>query len=145
MKKIVLFSLLFVVVLNSTYAQYVCYSSGENYDFRNGCSRVYPNDIYDTGLLALSYIPNDSTPIITIPVNINIWRKDDGTGNWWQDTPAFRDSFRLAFDYLNFFYSHNVIYSLHIPNSQLIPDTRVRFVIDTFYYYNNTKYNMYKY
>ena len=138
MKKVLL-PLLLIAFLCNSYAQYVCLGTEETNDFRDECTRVFPIDIYDTEMLALSYIPNESTPIITIPVNINIWRKDDGTGNWWQDTPAFRDSLRLAFDYLNFFYSHNVIYSLYIPNTQFVTDTRVRFVIDTFYYYNNTE------
>ena len=138
MKKLLL-PLLLMAFLNNSFAQYTCIGTEENTDFRGNCTRVTPTDIYDTGLLALSYIPDNSTPIVTIPVNINVWRKDDGTGNWWLDTPAFRDSLRLAFDYLNFVYYHNETYSLNIPNAQFVPDARVRFVIDTIYYYNNTE------
>ncbi len=126
-------------LLSNSFAQYVCFDSTKAYNTRGGCTRVVPTDIYDTGLLSLSFIPNDSTPLITIPVNINVWRKDDGTGNYWQDTPAFRDSLRLAFEYLNIIYSQNQPYCLNIPNSQFIADTRVRFVIDTVFYYNNTE------
>lgn len=104
MKKILL-PLLLMTFLNNSYAQYICTGSDKNIDFRGGCDRVKPTDIHDTGLLILSYVPNDNTPEITIPVNINVWRKDDGTGNWWQDTPAFRDSLQLAFDYLNFIFA----------------------------------------
>ncbi|MBP5497445.1 MAG: hypothetical protein J6X98_09795 [Bacteroidales bacterium] len=108
MKKILL-PLLLIALLSNSYAQYECHETIETYDFRDGCSRVFPTNIYDIGLLVSSYIPNNSTPIVTIPVNINIWRKDDGTGNYWQDTPAFRDSLRLVFDYLNTIYSNNVL------------------------------------
>ena len=132
MKKII-FSLVFLLALDNTYAQYYCLSGTDSTCPRDMCSRVKPVDIYDTGLLALSYIPNDSTPIKTIPVIINVWRKDDGTGNYWLDTPAFRDSLRLSFYYLNWIYSHNATYSLTIPNAQFVLDARVRFVIDTFY------------
>ena len=120
--------------------QYNCLFEKERsvYDIDTGCSRVFPSDIYDTNLLALSYIPNESTPIITIPVNINIWREDDGTGSWWQDTPAFRDSLQKTFYYLNLIFSQNYYYSLSIPNAQWIGDTKVRFVLDTVYYYNNS-------
>ena len=85
-----------------------------------------------------SYIPDQYTPVVTIPVSIHVWRKDDGTGNWWQDTPAFRDSLQVAFDYLNFIYAHNVPYSLYIPNTQFVEDTKVRFLIDTVYYHNDS-------
>ena len=86
----------------------------------------------------MSFVSDENTPIITLPVNIHIWREDDGTGNWWQDTPAFRDSLQVTFDYLNFIYAHNVPYSLDIPNTQFIEDTKVRFLIDTVYYYNDS-------
>jgi hypothetical protein len=132
--------LLIIAIYGNLYAQYVCNSSTHNVEnTRAICSRVTPTNSYDMNLLIQSYIPNNVSPVITIPVNINVWRKDDGTGNWWQDTPAFRDSLQLAFDYLNIMYSQNVPYTLNIPNTQFIVDTKVRFIIDTVYYYNNTE------
>ena len=104
----------------------------------NPCERAIPLNWEDSGLLAKNFIPSDSTPIITIPVNINVWREDDGTGNCWLDTPEWRDSLQMAFFWLNYIYSHNEPYLLNIPNTQFIEDTRVRFVIDTIYYYNNS-------
>lgn len=77
MKKILL-PLLLIALLSNSYAQYECHETIETYDFRDGCSRVFPTNIYDIGLLVSSYIPNNSTPIVTIPVNINIWRKMTG-------------------------------------------------------------------
>lgn len=71
MKKILL-PLLLIALLSNSYAQYECHETIETYDFRDGCSRVFPTNIYDIGLLVSSYIPNNSTPIVTIPVNINI-------------------------------------------------------------------------
>ena len=123
-----------------TEAQFFCYDTIEHED-RTGdyCTRSKPKNNTDTALFISRYIPNELTPIVTIPVNVHVWRKDDGTGNWWQDTPAFRDSLQLAFDYLNHIYSHNVTYSLYIPNTQFIEDTKVRFEIDTVYYHNNSQ------
>lgn len=85
-----------------TEAQFFCYDTIEHED-RTGdyCTRSKPKNNTDTALFISRYIPNELTPIVTIPVNVHVWRKDDGTGNWWQDTPAFRDSLQLAFDYLN--------------------------------------------
>jgi len=45
---------------------------------------------------------------------------------------------QISVDSLNQFYANNAQYSLHIPGAQYIPDTRVRFEIDNFYYYNNS-------
>ena len=139
MKKTLLFLILSIGYFIAN-AQYFCdgISDHNNREINSNCSRVSPISMYDTSLLLSSYIPNESTPIVTIPVNINIWREDDGTGNWWQNTPAFRDSLQLAFNYLNIIFSQNVPYSLYIPNAQFIEDTKVRFIIDTVYYYNNS-------
>lgn len=139
MKKILIF-LVLLCSLSQLRGQNECFWVRERsvYDIDTGCSWVLPSDIYDTALLALSYIPNEYSPIITIPVNIHIWREDDGTGNWWQNTPAFRDSLQLAFDYLNHIYSHNNTYSLIIPNTQFMEDTKVRFLINNVFYYNDS-------
>ncbi len=139
MKKILLCFAMIIGCL-ITNAQFFCYDTIEYEDRTNDyCIRAKPNNNTDTALFISRYIPNEATPIVTIPVNVHVWRKDDGTGNWWQDTPAFRDSLQLAFDYLNLIYSHNDTFSLYIPNTQFIEDTKVRFEIDTVYYYNNSQ------
>ena len=141
MKKIIA-TLVFVLLLSLCYAQYICTQDEMfNYSPRDyhACNRVCPSDNQDSSLMIRSFVPNDSTPIVTIYVNMHIWREDNGTGNYWLDTPAFRDSLRAAFDFLNMIYSHNHTYSENIPNAQYIEDTRVRFEIDTFFYYNNSQ------
>lgn len=120
-------------------AQYLYFDTIESDERSYSCTRAKPVNQNDVGLLIVNFIPNESTPIVTIPVNIHVWRKNDGTGNWWLDTPAFRDSLQLTFDYLNQIYSHNDTFSLYIPNTQFIEDTKVRFEIDTVYYYNNSQ------
>lgn len=67
MKKLIL-PLLLIAFLNNSFAQYTCIGAEDVADFRSNCTRVTPTDIYDTGLLALSYIPDNSTPVVTIPV-----------------------------------------------------------------------------
>ena len=137
MKRLFFFISLVVFCFTAKTQSFIC-GSVETVSRVTGCIRVKPTDHYDTALFISSYIPDQYTPVVTIPVSIHVWRKDDGTGNWWQDTPAFRDSLQVAFDYLNFIYAHNVPYSLDIPNTQFIEDTKVRFLIDTVYYYNHT-------
>lgn len=138
MKKLLLTFVFFMMCVLSN-AQYVCHEPDVIIQrVTNHCERVLPIDWSDSCLLSRNFIPSDSTPIITIPVNINVWRNDDGTGNCWLDNPEWRDSLQIVFFWLNYLYSHNVPYTLNIPNSQFIEDTRVRFVIDTIYYYNNT-------
>ena len=138
MKKRLLFlGFLFYCII--VQAQYSCYEPDSITPMRTDpCERTLPEDWDDVALLASSFIPDENTPIIIIPVNVNVWREDDGTGNWWLDTQDRRDSLQKAYDYLNDIYSHNEPYSLYIPNTQFIEDTRVRFVIDTVYYYNNS-------
>ena len=127
-----------ILTCQTANAQLDDYRNIKYVDRVSGCIRVKPTDHYDTALFISSYIPDQYTPVVTIPVSIHVWRKDDGTGNWWQDTPAFRDSLQVAFDYLNFIYAHNVPYSLYIPNTQFVEDTKVRFLIDTVYYHNDS-------
>jgi hypothetical protein len=120
-------------------AQFVCHEPDDIIQrSTDPCERAIPDDWIDSGLLAKNFIPNNSTPIIIIPVNINVWREDDGTGNCWLDTPEWRDSLQKAFFWLNYIYSHNEPYTLNIPDAQFVEDTRVRFVIDTIFYYNNS-------
>ncbi|MEI6347148.1 MAG: hypothetical protein WCP69_04275 [Bacteroidota bacterium] len=90
-------------------------------------------------LLLTKYIPNSiSTPVKTIPISFHVWRKNDGTGNYWQDIQAYRDTLRMVVGFLSEQYSVNWNPSDPIPNAQFISDTKVRFVLDTIYYYNNT-------
>lgn len=139
MKRMLIFLLVTVGCLN-LYSQYICDEIPINeINLRDICSRTKPQNSLDSTLMIQSFIPNSSSPTITIPISINVWRRDDGSGNWWLDCDAFRDSMALAFDYLNNIYSQNIPYSLFIPNTQYISDTKVRFIIDTFYYYNNSE------
>ncbi|MDR1346080.1 MAG: T9SS type A sorting domain-containing protein [Bacteroidales bacterium] len=140
MKKFILLILGLCLIHSITRAQYDCAAPLLNNSTvaAYSCGRTYATDHDDVNLLASSYIPGASTPVCTVKVNIHIWRNDDGTGNYWQDTPAYRDTMRLVFSYLNQIYANNNSYSMNIPGAPLIPDTKVRFEIDSFYYYNNS-------
>ena len=141
MKKTLFFLSFVIFITFFCQAQYNCFQVDSDFYFSrdyDNCGRVLPFDNLDSNLMMSSFIPNDTTPIVTIPVDIHIWREDDGTGNYWLDTPAFRDSLRKVFEYLNIIYSCNVPYSETILNTVFINDARVRFEIDTFYYYNNS-------
>jgi hypothetical protein len=122
-------------------AQYECGNTEPeplNLNNNNNCFRVLPQNNADANLLMTTYIPDSSTAIITIPINLNIWRTDEGAGNYWENTPAFKDSLRKVIGFLNWIFSDNDLPSDPITGAKFIPDTKVRFVIDSFYYYNNT-------
>ena len=100
MKKGILLLLTFAIMSNAL-AQFTCgnddYSEISN---RSGCTRHKPKNAEDTMLYMQRFIPDESTPVKTIPLNINVWRNDDGTGSWWQNNQAFRDSMYLVIEYL---------------------------------------------
>jgi len=123
-------------------SQFVCLSNDSNRNCQRkslgDCNRIYPDNENDVNLLISNYIPNDNTPIKTIKINFNIWREDDGTGNYWLDTPAYRDTLQMIVDYLNYIYSNNVPFSDPVQGAVFIPDSKIRFEIDTVYYINNS-------
>lgn len=124
-------------------AQYECITNDSiplNQNSSEDCNRIEPADINDINLLMSSYIPNDNTPIKTIKINFNVWRLDDGTGNYWLDTPEYRDTLQMVINYLNYIYSNNDTFSDPIPGADFIPDTKVRFEIDTVFYINNSEH-----
>ena len=125
--------------MSNVLAQFTCRNNDcSEISNRSGCSRHKPQNAADTMLYMHRFIPEESTPIKTIPLNINVWRNDDGTGSWWQNSQAFRDSMGIVIGYLNYIFENNVPFSDTIPDAVFIPDIKVRFMIDTFYYYNNT-------
>ena len=138
MKKGILLLLIFAIMSNAL-AQFFCGNNDTlEISNRSDCSRYKPQNAEDTMLYMQRFVPDESTPVKTIPLNINVWRNDDGTGNWWQDSQAFRDSMQVVIGYLNYIYWDNVPFSDTIFDAVFIPDTKIRFEIDTFYYYNNT-------
>ena len=138
MKKGVLLLLTFAIMSNAL-AQFFC-GNNDTLEItnRSGCSRHIPQNAEDTMLYMQRFIPDESTSIKTIPLNINVWRNDDGTGSWWQDNQAFRDSMQIVIGYLNYIYANNIPFSDTISDAIFISDTKIRFEIDTFYYYDNT-------
>ncbi|MBP1672800.1 MAG: hypothetical protein H6Q25_615 [Bacteroidetes bacterium] len=56
------------------------------------CNRTKPINNQDIELLQENYIPNDTTPILTIKLAFHVWRDDNGNGNYWLDTPQYRDT-----------------------------------------------------
>lgn len=90
------------------------------------------------------WIPNSSTPIKTILVNIIVCQDDSG-GNGWQDTPQWRAD--IADLYLNV----NNVYSNSQPKGyastcepviNFIADTRIRFEINDIIFIKNTAFNI---
>lgn len=64
-----------VLLLSLCHAQYICTQDEMfNYSPRDyhACNRFYPSDNQDISLMIRSFVPNDSTPIVTIYVNMHI-------------------------------------------------------------------------
>lgn len=122
-KLIAFFALLLVFIMssNSIYAQNPC---------------VY--DVTNSNLLLNKYVPDSNTPIKTIHLSFHVWRNDNGTGSFWQNSQAYRDTLRMVVGYLNWIYSENIAFSDPISNAVFIPDTKVRFELDSVYYYDST-------
>ncbi len=124
-RSFVFFALLLVFLMSNSgfYAQNPC---------------VY--DVSNSNLLLNKFVPDSSTPIKTIHLSFHVWRDDNGLGNFWLNTQAYRDTLRMVIGYLNWIYSENVAFSDPISNAVFIPDTKVRFELDSVYYYDNTTY-----
>ena len=140
MKKICLILLLITLTINIKCQDCCGTIAADNGVYsRNHCERIIPDNWDDSLLLLSNFIPrDDSFPVISIKVNIHIFREDDGTGNRWLDTEEYRDSLRMMFDYANQISSNNCMYSEYIPNAEFIQDPKYRFILDSIYYYNNT-------
>ncbi len=96
-------------------------------------------NLTNPNLLLTKHIPDSiKTPVKTITISFHVWRNNDSTGNYWQDLQAYRDTLRTIVNSLSDFYTTNWAPSDPIPNAQFIRDPKVRFVLDTVYYYNNT-------
>lgn len=82
MKRISLILLLITLTININ-GQDICGTiADDNLYSRNHCERIIPDNWEDSLLLLSNFIPRDDTfPIISIKVNVHIFRKDDGTGN----------------------------------------------------------------
>ena len=140
MKKNLLLLILYIIPFCGV-AQFICLTNDSislTQESSVNCNRIHPIDANDSNLLISNYIPNDYTPIKTIRINFNIWRLDDGTGNYWLDLPEYRDTLQMIIDNLNYIYSTNVSSSDPIQGAVFISDTRVRFEIDSVYYINNS-------
>ena len=71
MKKGILLLLIFAIMSNAL-AQFFCGNNDTlEISNRSGCSRYKPQNAEDTMLYMQRFIPDESTPVKTIPLNIN--------------------------------------------------------------------------
>lgn len=103
-------------------------------------------DTTDINLRLQKFIPDSiSTPIKTIHLSFHIWRDDNGNGNFWLNQQAYRDTLRLMISFVNEFFNDNQPFSDPVYGAPLIKDTKIRFHLDSVYYYNNTQLSLYPY
>lgn len=83
------------------------------------------------------YLDNyDKHPVVTIPINLVFWQKDDGSENWQNEASQIARLDQII-AWLNGFYSNNCAPSDPISGVQELPDTKIRFVAD-YHFYQNT-------
>ena len=80
------------------------------------------------------YIDNHNTiPIITIPININIWQNNTATDNW-QNTPSDITRLNQVVAWINGFYSNICPPSDPIAGVTSFTDSRIRFELNAINY-----------
>ncbi len=83
------------------------------------------------------YLDNyDKHPVVTIPININFWQQDDGSGNW-QNTPASIARLDQIVAWLNGYYDSNCPPSDPIAGVPFLNDTKIRFEAKYYFYQNS--------
>lgn len=99
------------------------------------CSKQ-SNDYVTNYQLSDSYIPDGVNDLVkTIHININLWRKHDGTGGM-DDTPAIRARLEQMVSWANDRYQ-NILPPNYATSEIFIEDANLRIVLDSIYYYND--------
>lgn len=84
-----------------------------------------------------TYIPDNNTPIKIIMVNFNIFQKDDGSGNF-QDNTTDKQVLQQIVDGANVFHSNVSSPSDPISGITYISDSKIRIELNNIYFYQNT-------
>lgn len=146
MKNIVLIFTITIVTSNAVFSQQINYFE---YYFCNDVLNDISNQLSDYSCNNSSstftnqyehkefYIPNDSSTVKVIKINLHVFQKDDGTGNW-QNTANHIDTLKLFFQHANSIYQSNCSPSDPIPMVDELPHSYINFQLDSIYFYQNT-------
>ena len=96
------------------------------------------NDIYANEIVNDAFIPTANSPIYTVRLNVHVLQKDDGSGNF-EDNSVNRAFLQQLVNDVNYMYANcqqPVCNGIFEPN--YIIDTRIRFKIDGIYFHKNT-------
>ncbi len=136
-------SLLLVLFLFSgitTYSQFTCgggISEDDTYlvPLNGSCDKASLD--YSNKYNTLEYnIPDANTPIKTIMVNINVFQKTDGSGNW-QNTPDHIARLEQVISWVNSKYKNVTYPSDVLPGVEFISDSKIRIELANIYFYQN--------
>jgi hypothetical protein len=83
------------------------------------------------------YTPDADMPIKTIMINLNIFQKDDGTGNWSNNATDLANLSQII-AWLNAAYANNQTPTDPITGVAFISDTKIRFEVAGIYFYQST-------
>lgn len=84
-----------------------------------------------------NYIPPADQSIKYVKIAFHIWRDDAGNG-LCGDSPELREHLDQVLDWINGWMANTGVPSDPIPGASLISDSRIRYVLDDVYFYNNT-------
>ena len=76
-------------------------------------------------------------PTVTIPININVWQKNDSTGNW-RDTEAHRERLKVIIDYVNAHYRDVGPPSDTIAGVISLQSAKLKFELNEIYFYRHS-------
>ena len=101
------------------------------------CNLTGPDFVNKYSRLSYYFDNYDIHPVVTIPVIINVWQKDDFSENW-QETSAHIDRLKKIIEYTNAYYSN------HCPPSDPVagvvdrPDSKISIELVDINFYQNS-------
>lgn len=110
----------------------------ENFEDKSlNCSNT--SQLYQTYYNRYDFYRNsyDIRPTVTIPININVWQKDDGTENW-QDIEEHKNRLKQIINWVNAFYEDVELPSDPIPGVIELRNSKIHFELNEIYFYQNS-------
>lgn len=133
---VLIFSLAVIFTLKS-YSQFTCGGAMPSEEIPPDGNCSYSSISYSSKYNDLSYnIPDENTPIKTILVNINVFQKTNGTGNW-QNIPEHIDRLNQVIECVSDKYENTPFPTDPLPGVPYISDSKLRVELSGIYFYRD--------
>lgn len=136
----IIFVLIFssvVIIPPKSYSQFTCGGAMPSEEITPDGTCSNSSTSYTSKYNDLSYnIPDENTPIKTILVNINVFQKTNGTGNW-EDIPDHIDRLNQVIDWVSDKYENTPYPTDPLPGVPYISDSKLRVELSGIYFYQD--------